>query len=313
MELSAQEVRRIRTAAGQINLTHAPERVEDFIGRVLGLNPAQLAQYFPTPDPMGLMAIAVGHLTKERENILIGECRVPTFTVYNDALQVPQISGLSTYLSNKQVDPETVSRLSRHQEVRTALRRMGDGHNLEALAAAIMNGECDYGEATRGSGDQGIDAIGWKELMLIEPALSEGSIDLDEALPGEKVFLFASSKALTSGKNRRPKLINPAHIRELVGGWVIQRSSAGMWRRLGIRMLTPVQMILVTTYRLSPDAKADCRTLGVQVWGIPELIYLVCRTAPPSVFDPGNGHAFVPTAFRSWWRQRNQTRLMAAV
>jgi hypothetical protein len=59
--------------------------------------------------------------------------------------------------------------------------------NLENLAAAIMHIECDYGEATRGSGDQGIDAIGWKQLVLIEPSFSDGDIRVDQVLPGEKV------------------------------------------------------------------------------------------------------------------------------
>jgi hypothetical protein len=154
-----------------------------------------------------------------------------------------------------------------------------------------MNVECDYGEATRGSGDQGIDAIGWKQLVLIEPSFSDGDIRPNEVLPGEKVFLFASSKAFTISR-RNPPLIKPAHIRELVGGWAIQRSSVGKWRSVGIRMLTPVQMILVTTYRLSLDAKAECRELGVQVWGIPELIYLICIAAPNTVFNPAANHAF---------------------
>ena len=311
MALSAQEVRQIKAAARQISLNAPVERVEDFVCRVLGLNAVQRTQYFPGPDPTGFRAIAVGHLTTEREKILGGECCVPSFAVYHDTLKIPKISGFSTYLAAKPVDAQLRGRLTHHQDVRAALTRLGDGHNLEALAAAIMHGECDYGEATRGSGDQGIDAIGWKKLLLIEPALSNGSITPGEVLPGEKVFLLASSKAFTSGTAGQPKLINPAHIRELVGGWVIQRTSAGKWKEVGIRMLSPVQMILVTTYRLSPDAKAECRTLGVQVWGIPELIYLVCLTAPAGVFDTAASFAFSSSEFRSWWKRRDQSRLMA--
>lgn len=77
-------------------------------------------------------------------------------------------------------------------------------------------------------------------------------------------------------------------------------------------MLSPVQMILVTTYRLSMDAKADCRDLGVQVWGIPELVYLICKWAPDPIFDAAHGYAFSAASFRSWWKERDRNRLMAA-
>jgi hypothetical protein len=130
-------------------------------------------------------------------------------------------------------------------------------------------------------------------------------------VPGEKVFLFASSKAVMVHKLGQTRLLDPAHIRELVGGWIIQRSSAGIWQKFGIRMLSPVQMILVTTYRLSNDGRAECHSLGVQVWGIPELVYLVCRTAPAPVFDAQNAYEFSAAEFRAWWTKRHQTRLMA--
>jgi hypothetical protein len=69
-------------------------------------------------------------------------------------------------------------------------------------------------------------------------------------------------------------------------------------------------MILVTTYRLSTEAKSDCRDLGIQVWGIPELIYLVCRWAPETVFDAVNGNTFSASAFRGWWKERDQARVV---
>ncbi len=84
-----------------------------------------------------------------------------------------------------------------------------------------------------------------------------------------------------------------------------------MWKPVGIRMLSPVQMILVTTYRLSVAARAECNELGVQVWSIPELIYLVCQWAPDNIFDPVNAYLFNPAAFRAWWSAREKTRLMA--
>jgi hypothetical protein len=311
MALTAQETRRVIAATRQLPTIHPQERVEDFIGNILTLNQAQLAAYFPNPDPTSSLQTAVAELTSERERLLRDECVVPDFAVYQDVHKTFHIAGLHTYLTTKGVPARLLGRLAHHRVIRTALRRMGDGHNLEALAAAIMNASCDYGEATRGSGDQGIDAIGWKQLVLIDPHFSHGDPSKFQSLPGEKVFLFASSKAFTDNKQARPKLLNPAHIRELVGGWVIQRSSVAKWQSVGIRMLSPVQMILVTTYRLSEGAKAECRELGIHVWGIPELIYLTCSSAPDVVFDSVNGYAFSASAFNTWWKNRDVSRLMA--
>jgi hypothetical protein len=107
-------------------------------------------------------------------------------------------------------------------------------------------------------------------------------------------------------------LLQPAHIREVAGGWVIQRTSTGIWQKVGIRMLSPVQMILVTTYRLSDASKSECRELGIQVWGLPELIYLVCLSAPADVFDSSKGYAFSARGFGAWWRTHHRNRLMAS-
>jgi hypothetical protein len=311
MALSTQEIRQIVAAVRLLPINAAAVRVEDFICNTLGLNPAQRLAYFPNPDPIGHLEIATAYLTEERERILRDECAIPDFAIYKDGQSNFCVSGFDTYLASKGVDVNLRGRLAHHRNIRTTLRRVRNGHDLEAVAAAIMNVECDYGEATRGSGDQGIDAIGWKHLVLIDPCFTEGDFTKNQVLPGEKVFLFASSKAFTDGRSGSPDLISPAHIRELVGGWAIQRSSVGKWQSVGIRMLTPVQMILVTTYKLSINSKAECRGLGVQVWGIPELIYLICVAAPNTVFDAANNHAFSSTGFRTWWRQRNQHRLMA--
>ena len=237
---------------------------------------------------------------------------LPSYVAFSDLLKAPTISGVDTFLLGCGLDGALIGRLQHHKQIRTALRQLQKGHHLELLAAAIMNERCNYGEATKGSGDQGIDAIGWRELLMIEPSFCGGAI-ASAPLPGEQVFLFASSKALMkwSKKNRLPKLLNPAHIRELVGGWIIQRSSVGAWQNVGIRMLTPVQMVLVTTYRLSIDAKAECVSLGIQIWGMSELIYLICRSAPDSVFDSQAAYAFRPAAFRAWWKLREVKRMAA--
>src|SRR5438034_11757699 len=118
MALSAQEVRQIKEAARQVTLVAPAERVEDFVCRVLGLNAVGRTQYFPSPDPAGLMAIAVGHLTAEREKILGVECSVPSFAVFHDTLKIPKISGFYTYLEAKPVDAQLRGRLNHHQDVR---------------------------------------------------------------------------------------------------------------------------------------------------------------------------------------------------
>ena len=130
--------------------------------------------------------------------------------------------------------------------------------------------------------------------------------------PGQNVLALASSKAVIGQGRGKSKLLDVAHVRELVGGWVIQRSPVGKWKEFGIQTLTPLQMILVTTYRMSINAKSECRILGVQVWGIPELIYLICKFAPDDVFDAAHGYAFSVPRFREWWTERDRNRLIAA-
>jgi hypothetical protein len=98
-------------------------------------------------------------------------------------------------------------------------------------------------------------------------------------------------------------------IREIVGGWVIQRSVVGAWGDQGVKMLSPVQMIFVTTYRLSVGARSDCKRLGVQVWGLPELIYFVAANAPDSVFDSNAGYAFSKLEFEKWYAAYGNKRL----
>lgn len=108
---------------------------------------------------------------------------------------------------------------------------------------------------------------------------------------GERLHIIASCKA-NEGNTAGgiPNTISPAHIRELIGAWMIQRSESGMWQqRAGIKILSPLQLLLVTTYRLSDDSLSLCRRMGVAVWGIPELVYLVCRYAPESVFSASGG------------------------
>lgn len=315
MTFSARQIRTVLSQARALPLDSPTRTVEDFISDALGLNAAQRLDNFPGDGgPKDQLARVVGELASARDDILSVKCAVATFAVYEDELGIFQISGLQTYLERKDTEgklPILRARLLEHVPVRNALRQLQKGQHLEAVAAAIMNASCRYGEATQASADQGIDAVGWNELLMIEAAFSTKLIRVTNILPGEKVFLLASSKAVSGTAKSNPPLLNPAHIRELVGGWIIQRSSAGVWSTVGIRMLSPVQMILVTTYRVSDGAKALCLELGIQIWGLPELVYLVCRWAPDSVFDSSNGYQFSSAEFRKWWKERDSKRIVA--
>jgi len=313
MELSRTDFTVITKAAKALSMTAAEERVETFVARVLHLNAAQALDCFPTPDPLGLLSTTVAYLTQARESVLRIDCDLPTYVVYEDQIGNFWIAGSDTYFSNRSIPAALRARLMEHSKIKQYLSRLSAGHDLEVIAAAILKSLCNYGEATQGSGDQGVDAIGRMELMKMEPALYRGAVDKlgkDEAesMPGDHVFVLASSKAVIVAKSDTTRVINPAHIRELVGQWVIQRDDVGIWRKVGIRMLTPMQLILVTTYRLSDESVMLCRNLGVQVWGMPELIYLICKVAPTNVFLAGGG-SFSPTNFRKWWQARNISRL----
>ena len=72
----------IVAAVRQLALNAPAVRVENFFSGVLGLNAVQRGQYFPNPDPTGLLEIAVGHLTRERERILQTECSITISTTY---------------------------------------------------------------------------------------------------------------------------------------------------------------------------------------------------------------------------------------
>ena len=162
MALSSSQVRRVISAARTLSTIAPAEYVEDFIAGVLGLNPMEIADYFPQPDPEGEMAKAVAHLSREREIILRDECAIPEFAVFLDPVggERWQIAGFNTYLASKGFDASFTNRLRHHRNIRTALRRLRQGRQLELLAAAVMNASVDYGEATKASGDQGIDAVG---------------------------------------------------------------------------------------------------------------------------------------------------------
>jgi hypothetical protein len=310
--LNAAERKLVLDAAKALPFTAPSQRIEDFVSNILGLNPLARASLFPDPDPHGHLALIVGEFTSFREDLLREDGVIPEYIVTVDPLGRYFIQGLSSYLVASGADQRLINRLPHHRTVRNSLIKIQRGHHLEAVAAALLASCCEHGTATQGSGDQGIDALGWHTLIRLERAFVSGDVPGVGIVPGERTFILASSKAILKVAGGRRASMDPAYIRELVGGWVIQRTHAGLWRKQGIQMLTPVQMVLVTTYKLSESAKAECRELGVQSWTLPELIYLVMLKAPDNVFDPASGFAFSLARFRDWWKPFHSNRLAAA-
>lgn len=316
--LSKRQVSLVRAAVKALPMNATEERVEDFVSRHLGFSAHERGQYFAGPNGATTLSITVAELTRERETVLRDNCEIPNYMVYEDTHGVWQLSGLEYYLSTVQPTRFTDgfrARIPAHRAVRRELMSFHKGHDLEALGATLIEAICGYGEATRGSGDQGIDAIGRKTLLAFHRAFYTGASSpalIDESVPGGNVFILASSKANLGVTAGAPSSISPAHIRELVGGWLIQRDDVGKWREAGIRMLSPVQMLLITTYRLSDESINECQRLGVHVWTLPQLIYLVCEHAPAEVFDVARANIFVPAKFRTWWRSKATSRLTPA-
>ena len=306
MKFSEQQLEQLQTAASALAFDAPFESVSDFITRVLGLTAADQGAIFEEPESDELLR-ATNSLTKKQERILLYEGRLPRFVVVVQEDQPDRIAGLGTGMALLHDDPKLVGRLSHHAEIRAALVALEKGHHLEAVAAAILATAIDNASATMGSGDQGIDAFGWQACLPASPLFSPTPLDCTDITPmdWEKVYFLASSKA-NIGQGAEPDPINPAFIRELIGGWLLQRTATGKWSRLGILPLSPVQLVLVTTYRISPSARGECMKLGVQVWALPELIFFVAKYAPDDVFA---GNAFVIDAFNAWWQTKDESRV----
>lgn len=308
MTLTSAQLSTVLAAARALPLTAVSVTVESFFGAVLSLTTLELAAVFPDPDPQGIAAIAISELTNLRDEILREECEVPTFVIF-DSPQGFSIAGLCYYYDNivstSNYPANFTRRLTQYQKIRAELVGLDQGHKLETIAAAVLEAVCLKGEATKGSGDQGIDAFGENDLIPIDRIFLDGEIDDAKIYPGQKVIVLASSKANLHSTGAQ-SLISPAHIRELIGGWLIQRSEVSMWKGLGIQMLTPLQLLLVTTYRLSEDSKALCNRLGVQVWGIPEMTFLICRYGPDNIFAVSKG--FSSSKFSNWWQGKELTK-----
>ena len=276
----------------------------DFGSKVLNLNVIQAGTLL---DDSALMKIAA-QLTEYRGKQLFDQGKIPDFVVHKPAGGGCEICGLGTFLGIRNFNTQIAERLKHRAEIRKTLRELEKGHFLEAVAAALLNSEMTKGYATQGARDQGIDAVGWSILFEMNEAIVEKD-NQKVYSPDAKVFAFSSAKKSMSTSDRI-SLISPAAIRETIGGWVIQRSNFGAWKREGVKMLSPVQMIFATTYRISEASRILCKELGVQVWSLSELVYLIVVNAPENVFDPSSGYQFCKAEFDKWWMPFHHHRVV---
>ena len=303
--VSKTELRQLVDAAKRVDFSDPSERLSIFVARTLGLNAMQMNSRVTASD---LVEIAA-NLTFVRGKELFRFGRIPNFVVHRPAGGDCEIAGLGAFLQIRGVKNKVTSRLMHREAIRKRLREMEKGHYLEALAAAVLDTQMHKGFATQGSGDQGIDAIGWSVLFRINEAVVEKDNQIEYA-PDAKVFAFSSAKK-SEDTGLKISLISPAVIRELIGGWAIQRSVHGAWNSHGVKMLSPIQMLFVTTYRLSDPSRSLCKSLGVQVWGLPELVFLVAENSPDNVFDSSQGETFVKSEFDKWWKVYHDSRVLA--
>jgi hypothetical protein len=284
-----------------------------FVTNMLGLNVSQLSLYFPDlgapaeDERYIFMDRLAGILDARRQKILRGEGRLSSAVLSKrvDVLTngyTYSVMGLGHYLTQNGEADQFVGRMAHHNSVREFLTGIGDGHKLEALAASVLRKIYKNCTLTQRSFDQGVDCFAGQEVLELSSWCCDPDMLFLLRKVGERLHIIASCKANegnVAGGN--PSTISPAHVRELIGAWMIQRSDSGMWQQQArIKILSPLQLLLVTTYRLSDNSQSLCRRMGVAVWGIPELVYLISRHAPDSVFPPANNFTFSPNELDQW-------------
>jgi hypothetical protein len=321
--ISKAEERQIVAAFDDCGYDAPDLEFSDFVTAVLGLNPSQRAALLPDPttppgDPRRrvldqLAALLIAH----RTHLLADFAKLPTAVVFKHIDPATKYSsyhimGLAIYLNHNGEKADFLARVRRSQEVRNYLAGIGDGFKLELLAASIMAELHDSCNPTRRGADQGVDCLAFDAIMEIDTWCCRGEVLAKLDRLGERLHIIASCKANEGNvANGIPNTISPAHVRELIGAWLIQRSAAGLWHtEAGVKLLSPIQLLLVTTYRLSDDSLSQCRKLGVAVWGLPELIYLICRFAPDAVFAPVAGQAFQAAEADKWVGAMDAMRLV---
>ncbi len=301
---SSNQVARVIRYARSLDHFAKRKRIGPFIAEALGLTVGQQASML-TQNGLAFME---AELTRKRQEMLEIDGEIPNYIVHRDATGRVFVSGWLAYLKLRGISDSILRRLKHHGSVREHLKKMATGHDLEAVVSGVLDEAMESGFATRGSGDQGIDAIGISEVMPIDSSFLESIVE-DNDVNSIQVFTLASSKQYRFAKDKA-ELVSPAFIRELIGGWTIQRSEIAAWKSHGLKLLSPIQVVLATTYRLSSSSRLLCRKLGVQVMALPQLVYFICAYAPDSVFANKNS-GFSKVGFRKWWESYDEQRVTA--
>lgn len=299
MPLSAAEEAQVVHRAETVDWRFPATSLEAFVARATGLPAWQVGHALSAAAERANVLSAL----TARRRLLLRSGTIPNYVVHSDAAAGDVVSGLGSYLATLTQAPQPWhAHLLEKDAVARALGNLHHGHDLESVAAALLQAQTGQAFPTRRSRDLGIDAVGWRPLLEIPKWAADGDLSAG-LLPGEKAFIVASAKATS----RQNQILPPADIRDLIGTWVIHRQSDSRWARaLGIRPLSPVQLLLVTTRQLSNESWDLCTSVGVHVWTLPQLVYLVCRHAPANCFSPTG---FVVTNFNRWWRIYDATRV----
>jgi hypothetical protein len=297
MPLTKADAARVLSAFDGLPIDAPLTELAEFATATLSLNVSQAANVFPETasqaddDRRVQLERLAASLIARRKQILEKEGRVPNNVICKEMAPIfgrpiYNVGGLASYLAENNESEVFVNRIRQHDAIRGYLAGMGDGFKLESLAAVILERIYENCFATRRVFDQGIDCVSTHSILEVQSWCCGDDLLRRLSRIGERVHIVASCKA-NEGNTAlgTPDTIPPAHVRELIGGWLIQRSDAGMWnRKAGVKLLSPLQLLLATTYRLSDASMSLCRELGVAVWSIPHLVYLLCAHAPASVF-----------------------------
>jgi len=324
--ISTDDDQRVVEAYLAISSDTVQVELSSFVATTLNLNPSQRAQLLPDPTTpaddervLRLERIAA-MLIAARNRTLQDKALIPSGVIFKqsagDAGQFSYfIEGLIHYLSRSGQEDSFVARVRNKDEIRGYLCAIGDGVKLEALAGSILRKMFAAAYATRGSFDQGIDCFASDEILHLHSWCLNEEMVSDLQRLGERVHIIASCKANEGNDaDGKPAILPPAHLRELIGGWLIQRCDSGLWhRRAGIKFLSPLQLLLVTTYRLSDPSLSLCQEMGVAVWGVPGLIYLICEYAPDEIFPAAGGHVFSVVELDKWVGMADQDRAVPEV
>lgn len=325
MSLTAAARDQVLLAFTQLAIDAPLTELVTFAKATLNLNDSQSNLLFPEDgapaddDRRVQLDRLAAALIAKRKAVLEQEARIPDFIVckQEDSLTgypVYHVGGLASYLIENQEDALFVARIRSHNAIRAFLGSLGDGFKLESLAAVVLKEIYKNCFATKRAFDQGIDCVSTHAILEVHSWCCGEDLNRSLAKLGDSLHVVASCKA-NEGNTAQgiPDTIPPAHVRELIGGWLIQRSDSGMWnRKAGVKLLAPLQLLLATTYRLSDASMSLCRELGVAVWGVSHLIYLICKHAPPEVFPESNSAVtFSEAEMNLWINTAEADRLVA--